>query len=71
MVVVASGAQNPILDLVAKSVIQKYQSSTCEQLWEARAKPKAALGGGRQREERTRWGSAGGGVLILLALALK
>ena len=45
MVVVASGAQNPILDLVAKNVIQKYQSSTCEQLLEARAKPKAALGG--------------------------
>ena len=38
----AAGAQNPLLDLVAKNVIQKYQSSTCEQLWEARGKPKSA-----------------------------
>jgi hypothetical protein len=27
-----SGAQFPILDRVADKVIQKYQSSTCEQL---------------------------------------
>lgn len=26
-------AQYPIMDMVAKKVIQKYQSSTCEQLW--------------------------------------
>jgi hypothetical protein len=25
--------QNPILDMVADKVIQKYQTSTCEQLW--------------------------------------
>jgi hypothetical protein len=25
--------QHPILDQVANKVIQKYQSSTCEQLW--------------------------------------
>jgi hypothetical protein len=41
---VASGyafAQYPILDRIAEKVITKYQSSTCEQLWEARGKPKS------------------------------
>jgi hypothetical protein len=33
-------AQFPILDMMADRVVQKYQSSTCEQLWEARGKPK-------------------------------
>ena len=37
-----AGAQSPILDLVVGKVIQKYQTSTCEQLWEARTKPKGA-----------------------------
>ncbi len=35
-----AGAQYPMLDMVADRVIQKYQTSTCEQLWEARGKPK-------------------------------
>ena len=35
-----AGAQFPILDMVAGKVIQKYQMSNCEQLWEARSKPK-------------------------------
>lgn len=26
-------AQYPIMDMVAQKVVQKYQSSTCEQLW--------------------------------------
>jgi hypothetical protein len=26
-------AQFPVMDMVAQKVIQKYQSSTCEQLW--------------------------------------
>ena len=34
-------AQFPILDMMADRVVQKYQSSTCEQLWEARGKPKS------------------------------
>lgn len=34
-------AQYPILDRIAEKVIAKYQSSTCEQLWEARGKPKS------------------------------
>ena len=38
----ASASQYPMLDLVAQKVIQKYQQSTCEQLWEARGKPKSA-----------------------------
>ncbi len=32
-------AQYPILDAVAGKVVQKYQSSTCEQLWQNRGKP--------------------------------
>jgi hypothetical protein len=39
------GAQYPIMDRVANKVIQKYQSSTCEQLWQEKAqnqgKPKS------------------------------
>ena len=30
-------AQYPIMDKVADKVIQKYQSSTCEQLWQEKA----------------------------------
>jgi hypothetical protein len=35
-----AGAQYPVLDMVAGKVIQKYQVSNCEQLWEGRGKPK-------------------------------
>ena len=38
----ASAQDTPILDLVANKVIQKYENATCEQLWEQKAKPKAA-----------------------------
>ena len=31
-------AQDPILNMVANKVIEKYQSSTCEQLWQNRGK---------------------------------
>ena len=31
-------AQYPIMDMVANKVIQKYQSSSCEQLWQNRGK---------------------------------
>jgi hypothetical protein len=34
-------AQYPILDSAAQKTIAKYQSATCEQLWEARGKPKS------------------------------
>jgi len=36
-----SGSQYPMLDMVAQKVIARYQQSTCEQLWEARGKPKS------------------------------
>ena len=32
-----SVAQFPIMDAVANKVIQKYQTSTCEQLWQEKA----------------------------------
>lgn len=41
MAVSVSGSQYPMLDMVAQKVIQRYESSTCEQLWEARGKPKS------------------------------
>ena len=30
-------AQYPIMDAIANKVIQKYQTSTCEQLWQEKA----------------------------------
>ena len=35
-------AQYPIMDLVANKVIQKYETSTCEQLWAQKQQPKSA-----------------------------
>jgi hypothetical protein len=35
--VTAAQAQYPMMDAVANKVIAKYQSSTCEQLWEKKA----------------------------------
>jgi hypothetical protein len=34
-------AQYPILDRVAGKVVQKYQSASCEQLWEKKGAPKS------------------------------
>ena len=31
-------AQYPMVDMVAGKVVQKYQSSSCEQLWQSRGK---------------------------------
>ena len=36
-----ASADHPILDMVADKVVQKYQNSTCEQLWEEKGKPKS------------------------------
>jgi hypothetical protein len=33
--------QFPMLDAVANKVAQKYQSSSCEQLWEKKGQPKS------------------------------
>jgi hypothetical protein len=39
-----AGAQDyPIMNRVADKVIQKYQNSTCEQLWQERGQPKPAM----------------------------
>jgi hypothetical protein len=37
---VIGAQQYPIMDMVANKVVQKYQSSTCEQLWQERAAKK-------------------------------
>jgi len=42
-VVLVSGtvrADYPLMNMVADKVIDKYKSSTCEQLWEQKSKPK-------------------------------
>ena len=42
MVLVGSAyAQELIVDMVANKVIQKYQQSTCEQLWQQKGQPKS------------------------------
>ena len=37
-----AAAQGPIMEMVANKVIQKYQTASCEQLWEEKGKPKPA-----------------------------
>ena len=36
-----AGGQGMIMDMVANKVIQKYQSASCEQLWQQRGQPKS------------------------------
>jgi len=36
-VCVGSAQQYPMMDMVANKIIQKYQNSTCEQLWEKKS----------------------------------
>lgn len=36
-----SAQEYPILDMVANKVIQKYQQSSCEQLWKHKDQPKS------------------------------
>ena len=36
-VCVGSAQQYPMMDMVANKVIQKYQNSSCEQLWEKKS----------------------------------
>ncbi len=38
-----AAAQHPMLDKVADKVIQKYQSSSCEQLWQQKGEPKPQM----------------------------
>jgi ABC-type Fe2+-enterobactin transport system substrate-binding protein len=35
-------AQYPIMDMIANRVIDKYQSASCEQLWQQKGQPKSA-----------------------------
>ena len=35
------GGQGRIMDMVADKVIQKYQSASCEQLWQQKGQPKS------------------------------
>ena len=37
----ASAQQYPLLDRASNKVIQKYQNSSCEQLWQERGQPKS------------------------------
>jgi hypothetical protein len=37
---VAVAQQYPMMDTVAAKVVSRYESATCEQLWQARAMPK-------------------------------
>ena len=41
LVGVAAAQQYPMVDMIADNVIQKYQNSNCEQLWEQKGKPKS------------------------------
>ena len=36
-----AGGQGRIMDMVADKVINKYQSATCEQLWQQKNEPKS------------------------------
>ena len=36
-----AGGQGMIMDMAVNKVIQKYQSSTCEQLWQQKGQPKS------------------------------
>jgi hypothetical protein len=38
----AVAQQFPMLDNIANKVVQKYQTSSCEQLWAQKAQPKSA-----------------------------
>ena len=38
----ARAQEYPIMNMLADQVIQKYQQSTCEQLWEKKGEPKSA-----------------------------
>jgi len=37
----AGAQQYPLLDMVAGKVVQRYQQSTCEQLWVQKSQPKS------------------------------
>jgi replication initiation and membrane attachment protein DnaB len=38
--VTVAAAQYPLLDMIAGKVVQKYQTATCEQLWQEKSEKK-------------------------------
>ena len=38
----AFAEEYPIMEMIANNVIQKYQTSNCEQLWKQKSEPKTA-----------------------------
>jgi len=65
LVCAAVNAQEfPIMDKIADKVIQKYQTSTCEQLWQERAQkgkaPPPADGTGSSPDVKVRFENARG-----------
>ena len=41
---VANAQQYPLMDTVAEKVIEKYQQSSCEQLWQRKGQPEPQKG---------------------------
>jgi hypothetical protein len=39
--VAGNSAQHPVLDAISDRIVQKYQASTCEQLWQQKAQKKS------------------------------
>ena len=39
---IASGQEYPVMNMIAEKVIQKYQQSSCEDLWKKKGKAKSA-----------------------------
>jgi hypothetical protein len=39
---IASASEFPIMDMIADKVIQKYQQSSCQELWQKKGKAKSA-----------------------------
>jgi hypothetical protein len=52
--VTVATAQHPVLDAVANKVVAKYQSSTCEQLMQAKAQKKPPSAGEQKAMEMLR-----------------
>ena len=38
---IAGAQENPLMNMVADRVIQKYQQASCQQLWQKKGKPKS------------------------------
>ena len=52
--VTVAAAQHPVLDAVANKVVQKYQTSSCEQLMQAKAQKKPPSPGEQKAMEMLR-----------------